>query len=211
MRGIIAREGFPFILVSLVCTAIIWYTGLVWLTAIMVALTVFVIAFFRDPNRDIPNDEKAIVSPADGKVIRIDKVNDGRLIEGEALKISIFMNVFNVHVNRVPATGRVERVLYNPGKFFNASLDKASLENEQNAVTVRTPNGKRIVFNQIAGLIARRIVCYAKEGDELIKGERFGLIRFGSRLDVYLPPETRVAVKLGDKVAAGSSVLAYWG
>lgn len=210
MRFPVAREGYPFILACLICSAVVWVAGFRWLEALFIPLTVFVIAFFRDPERRIPGDVGSIVSPADGKVIKVERERGGRFLRGEALKISIFMNVFNVHVNRVPFSGRVVEVVYNPGKFFNASLDKASLENEQNAVILETESGGRLAFNQIAGLIARRIVCYAKVGMELEKGERFGMIRFGSRVDVYLPAGCKVSVKVGDKVRAGSTILGYW-
>lgn len=210
MRIPIAREGYPFILVSLLPNAVVWFAGLEWLLFFFVPLTLFVIAFFRDPERSVPEDKTAIVSPADGRVIKVEKVTEQRILGRESLRICIFMNVFNVHVNRAPAAGKVLKVLYNPGKFFNASLDKASLMNEQNAVVLEAKNGKVIAFNQIAGLIARRIVCRAKPGMKLEKGERFGLIRFGSRVDVYLPAECRAAVKAGDKVSAGSSILGYW-
>ena len=174
------------------------------------AVNLFVVNFFRDPERNVPSGENSIVSPADGRVIKAEKAFEGRLLNSEAMKISIFMNVFNVHVNRAPVSGRVSRASNNPGNFLNASFDKASLENEQNMILVEAANGKRVAFCQIAGLIARRIVCYVKEGDAMTKGSRFGMIRFGSRLDVYLPLECRVNVKIGDKVKAGSSVLAYW-
>lgn len=210
MRIPIAREGYPFILVSLLPNAVVWFAGLEWLLFLFMPLTIFVIAFFRDPERSIPDDKTAIVSPADGRVIKVEKVTEQRILGRESLRICIFMNVFNVHVNRAPAAGKVLKVLYNPGKFFNASLDKASLMNEQNAVVLEAKNGKVIAFNQIAGLIARRIVCHARPGMKLEKGERFGLIRFGSRVDVYLPAECRAAVKVGDKVSAGSSILGYW-
>lgn len=210
MRIPIAREGYPFILVSLLPNAVVWFFGFEWLLFFFVPLTIFVIAFFRDPEREVPEDKTAIVSPADGRVIKVEKVHEQRILGRESLRICIFMNVFNVHVNRAPAAGKVLKVLYNPGKFFNASLDKASLMNEQNAVVLEAKNGKTIAFNQIAGLIARRIVCHAKPGMKLEKGERFGLIRFGSRVDVYLPAECRAAVKVGDKVSAGSSILGYW-
>ncbi|MBI5902707.1 MAG: phosphatidylserine decarboxylase family protein [Deltaproteobacteria bacterium] len=210
MRFPVAKEGHPFILACIICTAAVWVAGLRWLEAFFIPLTVFVIAFFRDPERRIPVDGGSIVSPADGKVIKVERERGGKFLRGEALKISIFMNVFNVHVNRVPFSGRVVEVVYNPGKFFNASLDKASLENEQNAVILETESGVRLAFNQIAGLIARRIVCYAKVGMELEKGERFGMIRFGSRVDVYLPAGCKAGVKVGDKVRAGSTILGYW-
>ncbi|MBI5587098.1 MAG: phosphatidylserine decarboxylase family protein [Deltaproteobacteria bacterium] len=209
MRIPIAREGYPFILAAVVPAMIAWFITPL-LETVFVPLLVFVIAFFRDPERGIPGDEDSIVSPADGRVIKIEKVTEDRILKRESLRICIFMNVFNVHVNRAPASGVVTDILYNPGKFFNASLDKASLMNEQNAVVMKADNGKTFAFNQIAGLIARRIVCHARPAMKLSKGERFGLIRFGSRVDVYLPADARAAVKVGDKVRAGSSILGYW-
>ncbi len=210
MRIPIAKEGAPFIAIALFCVIVAWLLGGWWLEFIIVPLAVFVIAFFRDPERDVPTDRDSIVSPADGRVIKVERMRDERLLKTEAVKISVFMNVFNVHVNRSPASGKVLDIIYNPGKFFNASLDKASLLNEQNALIMQAENGKRYAFNQIAGLIARRIVCRVKKGASLKKGERFGLIRFGSRVDVYLPTGCRVTVKVGDKVKAGSSILGYW-
>ena len=206
----VAREGYPFILAAVLCIIIVWAFGLPWLEALFVPLAIFVIAFFRDPEREIPADKSAIVSPADGKVIKVEKIKDDKFLKTDALRICIFMNVFNVHVNRVPASGRVVDVIYNPGKFFNASLDKASVHNEQNAVIMEGPGGRRFAFNQIAGLIARRIVCYAKPGMSYDKGQRFGLIRFGSRVDVYLPAGCKANVKVGEKVSAGSSILGCW-
>lgn len=211
LRGIpITKEGVPFILIVLapVVGSAVGGGRLWWLELFFVPLLLFVLNFFRDPEREIPTDDAAIVSPADGKVIKAGVERDDRFLGRQALKISIFMNVFSVHVNRVPASGRVTKVVYNPGRFFNASFDKASLENEQNAVFLETTSGHTIAFNQIAGLIARRIVCYAKQGSEYRKGERFGMIRFGSRVDVYLPVECELSVKIGDKVSAGSSILA---
>lgn len=210
MRIPIAKEGAPFIAIALFCVIVAWLPGLWWLEFILVPLAVFVVAFFRDPERDVPADKDSIVSPADGRVIKVERMRDERLLKTDAMKISIFMNVFNVHVNRSPASGKVLDIIYNPGKFFNASLDKASLLNEQNALIMQATNGKKYAFNQIAGLIARRIVCRVKKGVSLKKGERFGLIRFGSRVDVYLPTDCRVSVKVGDKVKAGSSILGYW-
>lgn len=207
----IAKEGWPFILIALSITAIVFYfNGNVAVRVVFVLLAVFVIAFFRDPERVVPSGNDTLVSPADGKIIKIENVFEERLLKSEAVKISIFMNVFNVHVNRAPASCKVLKILYNPGKFLSANLDKASLENEQNAVLAESLSGRKFVFNQIAGLIARRIVCRVSEGARLNKGERFGLIRFGSRVDVYLPKGTAVSVKLGDKVTAGVSVIARW-
>jgi len=207
----LAIEGVPFMLIALVITVLVFRVTHSWiLGAVFFALFVFVVAFFRDPRRDIPADPGSIVSPADGRVIIVKKVFDDRFTNRETMKISIFMNLFNVHVNRAPASGRVQKVVYNPGKFFSANLDKASLENEQNAVIATGPDGQVFVFNQIAGLVARRIVCRLKAGMDISKGKRFGLIRFGSRLDVYLPVASRIAVKVGDKVSAGTSILGYW-
>ncbi len=210
MRIPLAREGYSFILASIFVTIVLWLAGLRAVSYLSGGLTIFIVSFFRDPERDIPSETDAIISPADGRIIIVDRVFEDRFLKQDAIKISIFMNVFNVHVNRVPASGRVSGVFYNPGKFFSADKDKASLENEQNALLIEADNSKRFVVNQIAGLIARRIVCYAKEGDKTEKGKRFGMIRFGSRLDVYLPVDCRINVKIGDKVKAGSSILAYW-
>ncbi len=214
MRIPLAREGYPFILASIVITVAIGYFDLKIsfypLVYPALSLALFVVWFFRDPERDIPADPQAIVSPADGKVIKAERVREERFLNGDAIKISIFMNVFNVHVNRMPSTGKVLGIFYNPGKFINASFDKASLENEQNALLIENAGGKKYVTNQIAGLIARRIVCRVKEGETLEKGTRFGMIRFGSRLDVYLPVDVKLTVKIGDKVSAGSSILAKW-
>jgi len=205
----IAREGYPFILAALVCVVI---AGLLLpvLDVFFIPAAVFVIAFFRDPERTIPVDRNSIVSPADGKIIKVEMLGERKFRVDNPLKISIFMNVFNVHVNRAPSSGKVVDIVYNEGKFFSANLDKASLENEQNALILENPSGRVFAFNQIAGLIARRIVCHAKVGMNLAKGERFGMIRFGSRVDVFLPAGCRAAVNVGDKVRAGSSILGYW-
>ena len=211
IRVPVAREGFPFMLAALAPLVIVfWFDGPWWLKAALILASVFVTAFFRDPERVVPPGEDSLVSPADGKVILVERIFDARFLNAEALKVSIFMNLFNVHVNRVPASGRVVRIVYNPGRFFSANLDKASLENEHNAVVAEGPGGKLFVFNQIAGLVARRIVCNLREGTRIRKGERFGLIRFGSRLDVYLPANFSAAVKVGDRVRAGSTILGYW-
>ncbi len=207
----VAKEGLPFIGIAAAIMLLTFIlTDIWWVDLFFVLLTLFVIYFFRDPDREITDDPSAIVSPADGKVIKIRRVKDDRFLNADVMKISIFMSVFNVHVNRVPAASRVLEVRYNPGKFLVASVDKASLLNEQNAIIAEGPTGQKYAFNQIAGLIARRIVCYAGVGMSFDRGERFGLIRFGSRVDVYLPLDCRMEVRYGQKVQAGASVLAYW-
>lgn len=203
----IAVEGLPFAIPLLILSAALWYFGVKYPALFFTLLTIFVLWFFRNPGRTIPTDPSAVISPADGKVIVAEEVNEGRYLKEKALKVSIFMNVFNVHVNRAPYRGKVTDVIYNKGKFISANLDKASLDNEQNAVVLDIGNGKRIMFVQIAGLIARRIVCYLKPGDFIEKGQRMGLIRFGSRVDVYLPAGSILNVKIGDKVRAGETIL----
>lgn len=210
MRIPIAREGYPFILIALFCIIVVWLAGIRWLEFLFVPLCIFVVAFFRDPERQIPTEAGSITSPADGRVIKVELIKDEKFLKTDVLRICIFMNVFNVHVNRAVASGKVVDVIYNPGKFFNASLDKASMHNEQNAVIMEDDKGRKFAFNQIAGLIARRIVCYAKPGMKYEKGQRFGLIRFGSRVDVYLPAGCSPSVKVGEKVSAGSTILGYW-
>lgn len=182
--------------------------GWSFFTWILLIFGVFSAWFFRDPERLAPTRDDAVVSPADGRVIIVEKVHDDRFLQGPAVKISIFMNLFNVHVNRVPYSGQVQDVLYFPGKFFSADLDKASRDNEHNAVIVNMDRGSMAVV-QIAGLIARRIACWIKPEDRLVRGQRFGLIRFGSRLDVYLPPDFKPEVQLQQKVRAGETILGY--
>ena len=213
MRIPIAKEGYPFILIFFLITLILLLlpqTRLGWGFWISVVITGFIVLFFRDPERVIPPGENVIVSPADGKIILIQEVKYPALGDETYRQVSIFMSVFNVHVNRAPLAGTVENVMYHPGKFFVASLNKASLLNEQNSIILtRTMNGKpvRILVKQIAGLIARRIVCYAKPGVNYAKGERFGLIRFGSRVDLFLPQQTTLAVKLNDHVKGGATII----
>jgi len=173
---------------------------------------VLTIYFFRDPERSHVAPEEAILTPADGKVLSIERLNNGdNHVEGKAIKISIFMSIFNAHINRIPMRGRIAHLSYHPGKFFSANRDKASLYNERNIVTLETNDRKKIVFVQIAGLIARRIVCWVKKGDHVEAGQRFGLIRFGSRLELYLPPDSTLTVKKGEKVRAGQTVIGYLG
>jgi phosphatidylserine decarboxylase len=202
---IIAREGWPYLIGSaLVAVAASWVLGgwalVFWLW------TLFVLQFFRDPMRVPPRDADAVLSPADGRIVAVEKVRDPYL-ERESLKISVFMNVFNVHSNRSPVDGVVKGRWYNKGLFVNADLDKASTENERNALWIAAERGD-VTCVQIAGLIARRILCYVKEGDVLARGQRYGFIRFGSRVDVYLPADARPVVSLGDKVKATQTILA---
>jgi phosphatidylserine decarboxylase len=210
-----AQEGWPFIGIGIGLVVIAFIAAVhfrswpLWLVAILVTvLALWCAYFFRDPERTGPRGPDIVVAPADGKVLMITNVDEPRFIQGQATRISIFMNVFNVHVNRYPVDGRVDFVWYNKGKFFNAAAEKSSLENEQMSVGVTTPSGVRVLTRQIAGLIARRIVTYSKIGDEAHQGERLGIIRFGSRVDVFIPTTSVVKVKLGDVTAAGTTVIA---
>lgn len=207
----VAKEGYPFIGFAAFCTIVIAILGFPIATAFLLVATTFIICFFRDPERFVPSREDALVSPADGKVILVEKVMDNQFTGGEVHKISIFMNVFNVHVNRLPFSGKVDKVLYKTGKFYSADSERGGLENEQCATIIKTHQGKVLVFVQIAGLIARRIICWLEPGDDVDKGKRFGLIRFGSRVDLYLPIETDISVKTGEKVRAGETILGYLG
>lgn len=203
---IIAKEGWPFLAIALaaalVATSVLGgWSWPFWIIAI------FVLQFFRDPARTIPQNPNAVLSPADGRIVVVEKTQDP-YANREALKISVFMNVFNVHSNRSPVDGKIEKVEYFPGKFVNADLDKASIENERNAVVVTAANGQTVTFVQVAGLIARRILCYVGAGDQLARGQRYGFIRFGSRVDVYLPLTARPLVTVGDKVSATETILA---
>lgn len=205
----VAKEGAIFILPLIAITFILGSFQFRVMAGFFGLLTFFVIYFFRDPERAIPTGEKAVLSPADGKVIKMEPCREDLFFKGPAIKISIFMSIFNVHVNRIPLTGRIVDCAYRPGKFFSANLDKASSANEQNALLIETADGARLLFIQIAGLIARRIVCWVEKGDRVERGRRFGMIRFGSRLDVYLPPTARVQARIGQKVAGGQTILGY--
>jgi phosphatidylserine decarboxylase len=209
LRIPVVREGLVFIFPLLSISVFLWILGISAWAWFFSLLTVFVISFFRDPERTIPAGDKAILSPADGKIIRIESCIEERFLKGPALKVSIFMSVFNVHVNRIPLSGRIAEVAYRPGKFVSANLDKASAANEQNALLLEAAGGTKLLFVQIAGLIARRIVCWVRKGDPVERGRRFGMIRFGSRMDVYLPPNVQIQARLGQKAYGGQTILGY--
>jgi phosphatidylserine decarboxylase len=204
---LIAREGWPFVAIALVVSLALsswtpwWLAALGWLAAL------FVVQFFRDPPRAVPQAPNVVLSPADGKIVSVDRARDPYL-DRDALKISVFMNVFNVHSNRSPVDAVVKNKWYHAGSFVNAALDKASLENERCALQLRTPAGIDVTCVQIAGLIARRILCYVEAGATLVRGQRYGFIRFGSRVDVYLPPDAKPRVAPGDTAYATSTVIA---
>jgi len=204
---IIAREGWPFIALAVVAAGTTHWLAGGWWAAPLWFITAFIVQFFRDPPRVIPQESKAVLSPADGRIVAVERVRDPYL-ERDALKMSVFMNVFNVHSNRSPVDGEIRKTWYHRGSFFNAALSKSSLENERAAMWMRTPGGADVTCVQIAGLVARRILCYAKTGQQLARGERYGFIRFGSRVDVYLPPESRPVASMGDKVYATETILA---
>ena len=207
--SIIHREGWKFSAISLLISIFLAVT-VPLLSFFGFLITFFILWFFRDPDRNTPNEERKIISPADGKICLIDtsmppkELNYGN---EEMLRICIFMNVFNVHVNRSPVKGKIKKIEYKEGSFFNASLDKASEKNERNSVIIITENGIEIIVVQIAGLIARRILSFVNDGDRLNLGERFGLIKFGSRVDVYLPKAFKSEVKVGDKTIAGETII----
>ena len=210
-----AREGLIFILIAAVIAAGGYALALnrrswpLWLLAFLLTLIALWVAyFFRDPERTGERGDRLIVAPADGKVIQIVDVDEPAFLNGPAKRISIFMNVFNVHVNRYPVTGTVQYVHYNKGKFLNAAADKASLENEQSSVGIQTNAGLRVLVRQIAGLIARRIVTYSKMNERVNQGDRMGIIRFGSRVDVFLPVNSPVRVQEGQLTTAGVTILA---
>ncbi len=204
---LIVREGYPFIVLFGFVTLVFALLGWAILTLLLLFLTLFSVYFFRNPERVIPAGDDLIIAPADGKIIFVGEVQEERYFKGQVTKISIFMSVFNVHVNRVPCDGKVVDMYYNKGGFVNASYDKASESNEQSGILLETKSGSQILFVQIAGLIARRIVTYPVIGDLLQRGTRYGLIRFGSRVDIYLPKTADVTVTLGEHTVAGETIL----
>jgi phosphatidylserine decarboxylase len=204
---IIAREGWPYVAGSLVAAIAVHAWAGFWWALPLWLITLFILQFFRDPPRTLPQDPNTVVSPADGRIVVVERARDPYL-ERDAIKFSVFMNVFNAHSNRSPVEGDVVKTWYHSGSFLNASLAKSSLENERAAMWIRTPRGADVTVVQVAGLIARRILCYAKEGQHLARGERFGFIRFGSRVDVYLPLNAVPKASVGDKVYATATTLA---
>ena len=203
---LIAKEGWPFLSVAIIlslCVAAYYpsWSVLPWI------LSIFILQFFRDPKRQTPKNSDLIISAADGKVIAIEETIDPYQ-KKKSIKISVFMNVFNVHSNKVPVSGTIVNKWYFPGKFLNAAFEKASLENERCAITIKTKTNHTITCVQIAGLIARRILCYTEEGDEVETGERYGFIRFGSRVDLYLPLKSEIKIKLGQTVKNAETIIA---
>ena len=209
-----AREGYPFILIAILVAGGGYLAALgrrswpLWLLAfVLTLLALWVAYFFRDPERLGERGDDLVISPADGRVVMIAEVDEPSFLHGRATRVSVFMNVFNVHVNRYPVSGTIRFVHYNPGKFLNAAVEKSSLENEQMSVGIEH-EGMRVLVRQIAGLIARRIVTYSREGERVEQAERMGIIRFGSRVDVFLPINAQMLVKVGQSTLAGQSVLA---
>ena len=208
-KGIpVAKEGLPFIVIGGILTLGVWAMGGIWSTCFLGFLTLFTTWFFRNPAREIPEGEHVIVSPGDGMVVAIESEFEDRYLKEQSIRISIFLNVFDVHINRMPIGGIVQDMVYQPGKFMMANSPEASSRNEQNALMLCRPDGVKVLCVQIAGLIARRIVSWVVPGEQVEKGERFGLIRFGSRMDVYVPQTSTVRVQVGSKVKGGSSILA---
>jgi phosphatidylserine decarboxylase len=210
----VAREGIPFILIAAAIAAGTYGLALMrrswplWLLAFLLTLIALWVAyFFRDPERTGERGDALVIAPADGRIVMISDVDEPSFVHGRSTRISIFMNVFNVHVNRYPVSGTVRYVHYNPGKFLHAAAEKASLDNEQMSVGLES-GGHRVLVRQIAGMIARRIVTYSKEGDAARQGERLGIIRFGSRVDVFIPTNSRVRAKVGETTVAGTTLLA---
>jgi phosphatidylserine decarboxylase len=204
---IIAREGWPYVAGGFaVAVGVTFALGWVWSIFFWV-IAIFILQFFRDPPRVIPGDPRAVLAPADGRIVTVERTHDPYL-QRDALKLSVFMNVFNVHSNRSPVDGEVREIWYHAGQFVNAALSKASLDNERNALWLKTADGTDVTCVQVAGLIARRILCYVKAGDKVARGQRYGFIRFGSRVDVYLPASATPKVAIGDTVHASSTVLA---
>lgn len=205
----IAPEGWPFIIGAVAIALPLGVTGWWFLFIPWIAVTIWVVAFFRDPVREGPRGEALVIAPADGLVVSVISMDEPSFIGGTATRVSIFMNVFDVHVNRYPVSGTVAWREYHPGRFLNAATEKASRENEQSSIGLETPRGK-ILVRQIAGLVARRIITDHAQGTQVTQGDRMGLIRFGSRVDVFLPPGATSRVREGERTRAGQTVIASW-
>jgi len=203
----ILLEALPLLLIALGVAIVLAVGGYLWLSGVAVSAALFVLWFFRNPERTIPSEQKSVVSPADGKVVEVSRVFESRLLNGEAIKIGIFMSPLDVHVNRIPYGGKVLTIQHQPGRFLSAFKADAAIENEQNVVLLEIPTGQRILFVQIAGVLARRIVYWIHEGEQVQTGQRFGMIKFGSRMDLYLPTNTKICVKPSEKVKAGTTLM----
>ncbi len=201
-----APEGYPFIAATAVVTAAVFILWGIWAAAIPLILTLLVVYFFRDPEREVPEGDNIFVSPADGRILQVQAVTEEKYLKGRAMEISIFMSPLNVHVNRAPCDSVVEAVVYTPGAFLSAFKPEASIRNENIAMLLKGNVGS-VLVRQVAGAVARRVVCRARQGDTLKKGERYGIIKFSSRLDVYLPEDTIIRVRTGDLVKAGETIL----
>ncbi len=208
-RWPIAKEGLPFLIPAALLTILFMFLGWRAWVYVGIFLSTFLAYFFRNPKRKIPELQNVILSPADGRIVHVGEYNEDRFLKEKTLKVSIFMSLFDVHLNRTPISGKVVERNYLPGRFHVASVEKSSLLNEQNAIILESEDRFKILLVQIAGFVARRIVCYAKTGDLLRKGEIFGLIRFGSRVDLYLPPEVKPIVRVGQHVKGGESIIGY--
>jgi phosphatidylserine decarboxylase len=209
-RGFIAAQGYPLILAGVVLILLGGMGGWPWITVLGLLSAGFFAYFFRDPERDIPGEPGAIISPADGLVVQVDEVQESEFLHGPARRVAIFMNVFDVHVNRSPMAGVVTSMRHRAGEYKAASRQDAASRNEQQALVLESDGGRRILVVQIAGLLARRIIPFVKPGQQLARGERLGMICFGSRVDLYLPSEAEILVRVGDRVKAGSSMVARW-
>ena len=209
-RGFIAAQGYPFILAGVVLILLGVMGGWPWITVLGLLSAGFFAYFFRDPEREIPGEPGAIISPADGLVVQVDEVQESEFLKAPARRVAIFMNVFDVHVNRSPVAGMVTSMRHRAGEYKAASRQDAASRNEQQALVLESDGGRRILVVQIAGLLARRIIPFVKPGQQLARGERLGMICFGSRVDLYLPSEAEILVKVGDRVKAGSNVVAKW-
>ncbi len=205
----VAKAGWPFIGASAFTTFVLALSGLTYFAVAGLLVTFFICYFFRDPDRMTPNQPDAVISPADGRIVYTGVVEKSPFIDGPCLKIGIFMNIFNVHVNRIPFSGSIKDIRYFPGKFYSADKEEASVANEHNAVILETPKHQTICFVQVAGFVARRIICFIQKEDAVTCGQRFGLICFGSRVDVYLPADAVLDAAKGDKVKAGASIIGH--